>query len=351
MLLLGFAFNFIYIISFATVDRLKKMPDVFVIGILCISLFEIFSAIMVNTGWLVIFPHLFRLNTPFVFLLGPILYFWIVFLGNANFRFQRKHLLHLIPFLLCILVLAPVYVLNAESKIAYINSFIEELPIHSLIIGGARRIQQLLYLLLIFLYLKNSFRKSDLKNWRKNHFIWSVTILFLLLWIIDIYRYFFNFDLQGGYINVLLLSIFSVYLVYRNLKNLNSESKPIVRRKSLLDSELRASYRTRLVLSLEKDKVYLDQNLTLPTLSEKLNVPLHYLSEVINEDLKTNFKALLNQYRVKEAMSLLNDENLSHLKIEALAYQAGFKSTSSFNSNFKLITGKTPKEFRGETSA
>jgi AraC-like DNA-binding protein len=67
---------------------------------------------------------------------------------------------------------------------------------------------------------------------------------------------------------------------------------------------------------------------------------------VINENLGSNFYNLINKYRINEAQGLILSPEKSKLKLEAIAYDVGFKSKSTFNEAFKRNTGLTPSQFR-----
>jgi AraC-like DNA-binding protein len=102
---------------------------------------------------------------------------------------------------------------------------------------------------------------------------------------------------------------------------------------------------------MEKSKPYLDRELTIYDLSQQLQIPRHFLSEVINEHMGKNFYNLVNDYRVEEVKKRLEDPAYKHLTILAIAYDSGFNAKSSFNTIFKEKTGVTPSEYQKEVSA
>ena len=57
-------------------------------------------------------------------------------------------------------------------------------------------------------------------------------------------------------------------------------------------------------------KPYLDRELTIFDLSDQLQIPRHFLSEVINEHMGKNFYNLVNDYRVEEVKKRLEDPGL-----------------------------------------
>lgn len=97
---------------------------------------------------------------------------------------------------------------------------------------------------------------------------------------------------------------------------------------------------------LREEKPYLENDLTLPKLAQRLSVSQHHLSQVLNDRLNQSFFDLMATYRVEEAKMLLADKAHSHLKIDEIAERVGYNSTSAFHTAFKRITGKTPAQFR-----
>ena len=118
--------------------------------------------------------------------------------------------------------------------------------------------------------------------------------------------------------------------------------------KSGLRDEQAEEYLTRLLNYMEEEKPYLDSDLTILDLSKKTGIPRHYITEVLNEKHGRNFFTFINEYRVKEVISLINDPKYQHYTILAIAFDAGFNSKSTFNTIFKASSGKTPSEYRKE---
>ena len=99
---------------------------------------------------------------------------------------------------------------------------------------------------------------------------------------------------------------------------------------------------------VSRQQQYKDANLTLKSLSQKLNTTTQALSMVINQRSGVNFNTYVNRYRVNEAMDRFNDEKYDHHTVASIAFDVGFNSISSFNSAFKKQTGKTPQEYRSQ---
>jgi AraC-like DNA-binding protein len=93
-------------------------------------------------------------------------------------------------------------------------------------------------------------------------------------------------------------------------------------------------------------EVYRDETISLRTLSEKLSIKPHQLSQIINEKLHKNFPDFVNTYRVEKAKRLLRDPKQADQKILAIAFEVGFNTKVAFNNAFKKHTGMTPSEYR-----
>lgn len=95
---------------------------------------------------------------------------------------------------------------------------------------------------------------------------------------------------------------------------------------------------------MQQHKPYLDKHYRISELSRQTEVKLHKLTTVIKDVMDTNFKSLINDYRIREAIHML--ENGAHnYTIDMIADKSGFQSRSTFYACFKKYTGKTPKEF------
>jgi len=115
---------------------------------------------------------------------------------------------------------------------------------------------------------------------------------------------------------------------------------------SNLSAEDKMQYVKKLEGFMQREKPFLEPELTLAQLASKINIPAHYLSQVINEKLNQNFLDYINGHRVEEAKDKLMDDGQKHYTILSIAYDSGFNSKSTFYSAFKKASGMTPSQFR-----
>jgi len=94
------------------------------------------------------------------------------------------------------------------------------------------------------------------------------------------------------------------------------------------------------------EKIYLEQELSLGKIANKLGIHSYQLTKLLNDQLNKNFFEFVNEYRVDEFKRLVTNPANNHISILGLALDAGFNSKATFNRFFKNSTGLTPSEFR-----
>ena len=86
-----------------------------------------------------------------------------------------------------------------------------------------------------------------------------------------------------------------------------------------------------------------EENIDEQGLARTLGYHPRYLSRMINQNFGVSFTVLLNEFRIHMAKNLLLSSKESVTEIYT---RVGFDSQSSFNRNFKRITGIAPREYR-----
>ena len=99
---------------------------------------------------------------------------------------------------------------------------------------------------------------------------------------------------------------------------------------------------------MEKEKPYLNCDLTLIALAEQLGIPANYLSQVINTKEEVSFADLINGYRVNAVIDQIKAGKLDAHTLLGIAFDSGFNSKASFNRAFRKHTGFTPTDFKNQ---
>ena len=96
---------------------------------------------------------------------------------------------------------------------------------------------------------------------------------------------------------------------------------------------------------LTETALFTDNGLTLARAARRLGVPARALSRAVNRIEGQNFSRHINALRVAHAQQLLQDTDLP---VTDVMLEAGFLTKSTFNTEFRRITGHSPSTFRAQ---
>ena len=97
---------------------------------------------------------------------------------------------------------------------------------------------------------------------------------------------------------------------------------------------------------MQSRELWRDENLSLTTLADEIDLSSHQLSELLNQHNGISFPGYVRQYRINAAkLHLINEPEASIL---AIGMEVGFRSQSTFYSAFKGETGLSPGDYRKE---
>lgn len=114
-------------------------------------------------------------------------------------------------------------------------------------------------------------------------------------------------------------------------------------KKQIPDTEAQARI-TQLEKVLLETELYKNPNLKLNDLAQKINISAHQLSQLLNDNLGKNFSAYINEYRINAACQLIATH--PHLTLEAIGYEVGYNSKSTFYTAFKKVKDTTPAFYK-----
>jgi YesN/AraC family two-component response regulator len=112
-----------------------------------------------------------------------------------------------------------------------------------------------------------------------------------------------------------------------------------------IDGELKEIIMEKLE-KLENANFFLDQGCNLHQLADKLKTNHKYLSQVINQEKKSNFNNYINELRINYLLAkLLKDEEFRNSKLSYIAVSVGYNNLNTFNAAFKKRQGILPSYF------
>jgi AraC-like DNA-binding protein len=160
---------------------------------------------------------------------------------------------------------------------------------------------------------------------------------------------------KGAYITsaisfslVLYISIF-FYVYSTKMENILQvkENEGSTFRKKIAANDA-VAWVQKLEAVLTQEKLYKEQDLKLASLAQKISVTTHQLSQLLNENIGKSFSVYINEYRINEACNLIATDN--RLTLEAIGYEVGFNSKSTFYTAFRKVKGMTPASYKEQLS-
>jgi len=115
-------------------------------------------------------------------------------------------------------------------------------------------------------------------------------------------------------------------------------------RRSGLQDHSAEYYLAKLRGLMASERFYLEPDLSLKSLAERVGISPHHLSQVLNDKLQKSFYDYVNEQRVEHAKRALSSE--PERPIADIAFESGYNSKNSFYNSFKRYAGMIPSEYR-----
>lgn len=345
-----------------TVKTNKKTSNLF------LALFLIVTAIDISVFFYSLFLEI-NLNADMFRnrlsdLKNPLLFLYILSVIYANFQLKKKHLIHLVPWLMGLLILLPNFFLaDIASKIKFLNSF--DTTTEAIILNKTGVFISIAYLLASVYYVVR-YRKLLLENYTDStsfkNYNWLKQLLLLILLgvLLTTIKGFVRDNeypsqiIATWRITTLLFGV--VFVFWLILKAMNSPKLfrgidvNLTTSKEMKHAQENTDRTNNQITDLKDymhtQKPYLDSSLTIKKLAQEMNMSMRDLSVLINQDLQQHFFDFINEYRIKNAMEILKNPSKNKLTILEILYEVGFNSKSSFNTAFKKHVNLTPTQFR-----
>lgn len=345
----------------------NRRANIFFAAFILILSSNFFSFYLMNVEFIILSHIFFFIAIPGLALTGVCIYFYAMFITGLLERLKVKHLLHLCVYIVCLgITVAAIISLEGDPR----ESPVFRNMIFTVISAGM--LYSISYIVYTLILLKKYYDKisdyySDIErmslNWVK--LFSSLSFVVLLLWCAGFWLGHLHVIPKSPafmVLNIMVLIVIIFLTAYRlinqpeifkynvemthEIEETDSSAASEKYARQSIDDRMQDEYLEKLILFMDEKKPYLNENITIKDLSDDIDIPSHHLSIVINNRLGKNFYTFINEYRIKDALTILNDPENSDASILAIAFRVGFNSKSTFNSVFKKITGKTPSEYR-----
>jgi len=334
-------------------------------SVLCIVLcfFALAAFNLALFYFLVLFNHIDwipYLQLELLFGLGPSLYLYTKSIADPGYKIHKWQYFHFLP-----VVLEFIYYRTSFYRSGAIS--LTEYP-HNLS-NWVFIVEQWAGTVTITAYIIGSVKLlTDYHSWAKNNYgnlngktlRWLMApvvayAFFWLLWhlirLIDLFIYADAYRNYYFYPMFIILSAITCWIGFRGYMKTQIDAVGFITTGKLKRAALNYGLDTpsvagRLIKDrMDKDKLYLDMDLSLESFSKAVGLNPKLVSRTINGEFNINFLEFVNQYRITEFMERLKKPGNEKLTIWGHALESGFASKSTFNHIFKKHSKLTPKAY------
>lgn len=234
-----------------------------------------------------------------------------------------------------------------QPEFSYIGSF-SQITLHLSAYNVWLRLLVVVCLLVLFivvLYISYKRMQKDVNaRWvRKICTVIVINTIFFLIWIFS-----------GSDVALLLMRLscllYCLIVTYQELYLRNplppqSKSAPfaVTSNVRMACPVARSPLWSKLVIMMETEKVWSNPDLTLVELASMLGTNRTTLSNLIQENGYDGFYALINTYRIREFLDIVERQEISG--IHETFFDVGFRSKSTAIRYFRQQTGTSPSEY------
>lgn len=357
------------------------------------SLYSLFQYILLYSKSVTLISlFLFNLSlvTSPVYLIGPMLYFYVRSILTDDSKLKRSDLWHFLPMLIYFISALPNAFVPWHEKVEVARTVVNDpefIMVYkatllskifpAVFIYLSRLLLILCYTLLsIGLFSNFLVKKKSSSVLSKQHFMKKWLCLFLgfllilevtqillvirafemhfsdLFFTLNIFRVISGIGLVG-----LLISPFFFPIILYGLPQLpdaqkikdakNSQSETTAERsKQNFESDYLRSIDQTIIFSMREHQPYLQPDCNLAYFSKLINIPTHHLAYYFREIKKQPFNDFRNQWRINHAKALIQEGKASEITLEAIGMLSGFSSRNAFINDFKKLEGIPPSVYK-----
>jgi AraC-like DNA-binding protein len=314
------------------------------------------------------YPHTLGLILPIPLLHQVLLYFYTIELTRKKTVTIVKILVHLIPFFILTGIAIPFFLLPPDQKVYIFQNngkgfeWYISIQLMMILISGFG------YTITSIYEIRNHRKRLQqlVSNTDKKMLRWLEYLVFGLgcIWFLSIF-FSDSVILSAVVVFVFFIGFFGinqvpVFYTQWEIENkipdnqdmiISAEpedaafEKPVsMYTKSGLTDKGISEIMERLEEMMKTEKYYKNNELTLNDLAKKMQIHPNNLSQAINSMTGKSFYHYINSWRINEFLAIASLPENKNYTLNALAFECGFNSKTTFNKYFKLQTGKTPSE-------
>lgn len=364
-----------YVLAFK-VPAYQRFSGKLMAAVMMLFAWSAISYLLIESGLLARLPHLYKTGATVGFLVPPLLYLYVRSVLYDKKHFDKKDLLHFLPFILLTINYLPVYLMPIAEKRIMIAEVISNYSTVYLKDNGylpdsvvflLKMLQTISYLVLQFRiviafdqqrlelryhgHTKKVFKWLHSLNWTILASMGGYIILFTIITLDPTSKYLPDAMILPGLLLSLSFFFISTYLLINpevlfGLPYFSEEAT-----QTSLSQKRAAKSNTEgielITRYFEQSKPYLNPTLNINIAAIETGLTSREFSFILNQHFNQRFTDFVNHYRIAYVNSKLKNGYLEHYTLESLYREAGFSSKSTFNKAFKKINQCTPSAFIG----
>ena len=201
------------------------------------------------------------------------------------------------------------------------------------------------YIVASGLVIKDIFKKLVSRENTTTAELWLITVyianaLIFLAYIIG----YFHLYLVGTITFSVVFYVVLIFFLSKNNRDTIFQDIPVKYAAKKIENKEAIFLVDKLDKLMKEKQLYKEANVKLLSISKELQITPHKLSQLLNDNIGKSLATFLNDYRVEEAKSLLQEKQ--NLTLETIGFEAGFSSKSNFYATFKKTVGQTPLQYQ-----
>ncbi len=328
-------------------------------------------------------PYLFRITRPLLYLPGVMVFLYVRAVLFGEQRARRYDLALFLPTLLFYVEMIPFYTVDIAEKSLQVETFLSNMNMgiqqkEGILPPNVHPILILLYnfgmLFLSGRMLLKGGTEGRYVNIRHNEILFRWLFLFFsfnVIIILTLMMHWFSVGKPPAYnlyimstVEAALILFITGAIIFFNPNILYGFQGRMPLRESappdpsgaadgpgkmgdgiVISDAQKAVCLSRIVDELKSNKPFLTAGYGLPSMSAATNIPVGFISAVINQEFGMNFNEYVNHYRVEYVKELIGNPEAVDLSLKTLASQSGFISMNAFSNAFSKREGCMPMEY------
>ncbi len=359
ILVIGATQGIVLGISLITSSTQKKLANRFLAAILFFFAYRLIVEALRSLGVVGVHSWTYHVFLEFNWVYGALIYFYIRSYIEPDFKLQKQDWIHFIPVIFEITI--SIFVKSQNFYWDGTRESISVLGYHAYIFWMHMPSQVIIFSGLILYYVYQSkklvtiYTADNTRLVQSEDIHWLEVLLHLytifacLVIAISLADYFFyDYAFNPFYIIPVYIAM-AILTYWLGLQGYAKRTTPFLQKKKSHNVEVSETFHEgveQLSIVMKEQKLFTNPKLTLDELAMAVNLKPYQLTQVLNGVIHKNFSDYVNEFRVKEAIKLINDPDYNQYTLLAIAYESGFNSKATFNRIIKKMTRKSPKQLR-----